>query len=49
MAGTEPPRRRVQFDDGETRDNIWHTNPKTLVRFEPSANGFTLEACVDGE
>ena len=49
VAGTEPPRWRVQFDDGEARDNIWLANPKTPVRFDPSANGFKVEARVDGE
>ena len=48
MAGTRPPRWRVQFDDGETRENIWLANPKTPVRFDPSANGFKVKARVDG-
>ena len=32
VAGTEPPRWRVQFDDGGARENIWLANPKTPVR-----------------
>ena len=39
VAGTEPPQWRVQFDDGERRDDIRLANPESPVRFDASVFG----------
>ena len=50
VAGTEPLRWRVQFDDGEIRDDIVLGNPEAPVRFEASAYGAVVEVrFADGE
>ena len=49
VAGTKPPRWRVQYDDGEERHNIWLANPKAPVRFDAIEYGSTVEFRVAGE
>ena len=49
MAGTEPPRWKVQFDDGELRDDIRLASPGVPVRFDAGAYGSTVEVRFDGE
>ena len=49
VAGTKLPRWRVQFDDGELRDDIWLANPEAPVRFDAGAYGSTVEVLVAGE
>jgi hypothetical protein len=48
VAGTEPPRWRVQFDDGELRDDICLGSPAAAVRFDAGAYGATVEVRFDG-
>ena len=43
-----PPKWRVQFDDGELREDIRLGNPKAPVRFDASAYGATVEVRVAG-
>ena len=49
VAGTEPPRWRVHFDDGKLRDDIWLANPEAPVRFDTGAYGSTVEVRFDGQ
>jgi len=51
VTGTEPPTWRVQFDDGELRDDIRLANSPhdAPVRFDDGACGATVEVrCADG-
>jgi len=48
VAGTEPLRWKVQFDDGELRDDIRLANPEVPVRFDDSAYGSTVEVRFAG-
>jgi len=48
VAGTEPPRWKVQFDDGESRD-IQIGDPDAPVRFDAGAYGSRVEVRFDGE
>ena len=48
VAGTEPLRWKVQFDDGELRDDIRLANTEVPVRFDASAYGSTVEVRFDG-
>ncbi|KAJ1492470.1 hypothetical protein T484DRAFT_2945905 [Baffinella frigidus] len=43
VAGTKPPRWKVEFDDGETRDDIWLGGPEAFVGFDTGAYGATME------
>jgi hypothetical protein len=49
VAGTEPPRWKVQFDDGEARDDIRLGETEAPVRFDAGAYGATVGLRVDGE
>ena len=49
VAGTKSPRWSVQFDNGQTRDDIQLTNPAVPVRFDAGAYGETVEVRFDGE
>ncbi|KAJ1482937.1 hypothetical protein T484DRAFT_1802382 [Baffinella frigidus] len=49
VAGTEPPLWIVQFDDGESLDDICLANPAVPVRFDAGAYGATVEVRVAGE
>jgi len=49
VAGSQPPRWKVQFDDGELRDDIWLANLEASVRFDDSSTASTVEVCVAGE
>ena len=49
VAGTEPPRWKVQFDDGELRDDISLANPEAPVRFDAGAYGATVEVRFAGD
>ena len=49
VAGTEPPRWKVQFDDGQARDDISIADPVTPLRFDAGAYGSTVEVRVAGE
>ena len=50
VPGTKPPRWRVQFDDGEIRDDIRLGNPGAPpVRFDEGAYGATVEVRFDSE
>jgi uncharacterized C2H2 Zn-finger protein len=48
VAGTEPPRWKVQFDDGKTRDDIRLDDPAAPVSFDSIAYGSTVEVRFDG-
>ena len=45
MTGSKSPRWRVQFDDGELRDDIRLGSLTVPVRFDASAYGSTVEVC----
>ncbi|KAJ1479253.1 hypothetical protein T484DRAFT_1815033 [Baffinella frigidus] len=47
VAGTDPPRWKVQFDDGELKGDMLLGNP--LLRFDAGAYGATVEVRFDGE
>jgi len=49
VAGTEPPRWKVQFDDGLLRDDIRIGDPEAPVRFDAVAYGSRVEVRFDGE
>ena len=49
VAGTESPRWKVQFDDGDSKDDISLRDPQVPVRFNAGAYGATAEVRVDGE
>ena len=40
MAGTEPPCWKVQFDDGELRDDIWLVGGGVACRWGPHTAGY---------
>ena len=46
---TDPPRWRVHFEDGETRDDILLASPYSPVRFDASAYGARVEVRFGGE
>ena len=48
VEGTKPPRWKVQFDDGELRDDIRLGSLAAPVRFDASAYGSTVEVRFDG-
>ena len=51
VVGSKPPRWRVQFDDGEVRDDI-RLGPRDRqdsVRLDPGAYGSTVEVRFDGQ
>ena len=48
VARSQPPRWRVQFDDGELRADIWLGSLAVPVRFDASAYGSTVEGRFDG-
>jgi len=49
VAGTEPPRWTVQFDDGEARHDIRLGGTEAPVRFDASADESPVEVRFDGE
>ena len=49
VAGTDPLRWKVQFDNGELRDDIMLANTGVPVRLDDSAYGSTVEVRFDGE
>ncbi|KAJ1492332.1 hypothetical protein T484DRAFT_1771639, partial [Baffinella frigidus] len=49
VAGTKPQRWKVQFDDGEARDDTTLGSKETPVRFDASAFGKTVEVLVARE
>jgi hypothetical protein len=48
LTGTQPPRWLVQFDNGETRDDIRIGDPAAPVQFDAGAYGATVEVRVAG-
>ena len=48
-AGSKPPRWRVQFEDGELRDDIRLGSSVAPVRFDAGAYGATVEVLYDTE
>ena len=50
VAGTMVPHRwKVQFDNGEERDDIWLASPDAPVRFDASRYGLTVEVRFAGK
>jgi len=49
LAGSKSPRWRVQFDDGELRDDIRLGSSAAPVRFDASAYGSTVEVRFHGD
>jgi hypothetical protein len=47
LPDTEPPKWKVLFDDGKTRDDVWLGNPDGQVRFD--VYGATVEVRCDSE
>ena len=48
IPGSDPPRWRVRFDDGEVRDDICLDSAHTPVRFNPAAYYAVVEVQYDG-
>ena len=49
VEGTEPPRWKVQFDNGLVRDDIRIGDPEAPMRFDAGAYGSRVEVRFDGE